>query len=115
MSKPTTTEEYINGFSGIVADRLMEMRETLRNVLPDAEEAISYGMPALRVFGKVAEYYAGYANHIGFYPTSSGIRTFEKELSAYIHSKGAVQFKHDQPLPTDLIERMALFRKKEIQ
>jgi uncharacterized protein YdhG (YjbR/CyaY superfamily) len=73
---------------------------------------ISYRIPAFRLYGNLV-YFAGYAGHIGFYPTASGIAAFESEIGHYKHSKGAVQFPLDKPLPVDLIKRIVRFRVEE--
>lgn len=113
--KPDTIDEYISRFSGDVAERLRDIRQIIQHVLPDSEEIISYGMPAYRYHGKVAVYFAGYAGHVGLYPTASCMRAFEKKLSDHVHSKGAVQFRHDERLPRGLIREMVMFRKKELK
>lgn len=77
-----------------------------------AEEVISYKMPAFRFKGMLV-YFAAFKNHIGFYPTNSGIEVFKDELDRYKSSKGAVQFPLDKPLPLDLIRRIVEFRVKE--
>lgn len=112
--KPDSIDEYISRFSGVVAERLEAIRQTIAKALPDAEEIISYSMPAYHYRGKVAVYFAGYERHVGFYPTPSCMRAFEDKLSNHVHSKGAVQFRHDERLPRTLIREMVLFRKKEL-
>ena len=72
---------------------------------PDAEEVISYQMPAYKYYGMLV-YFAAYENHIGFYPTASGIETFKKELSIFKGAKGSVQFPLDKPLPFRLITQI---------
>jgi uncharacterized protein YdhG (YjbR/CyaY superfamily) len=106
-------DEYIRGFSGETRKKLEEIREIIRSTVPEAEEVISYGMPAYKM-KKVLVYFAGYNNHIGFYPTGSGIRKFSHEFGSYKWSKGAVQFPLNGPLPKDLIIRITLFRKEEV-
>lgn len=69
-------------------------------------------MPAYKTTA-VLVYFAGYKNHIGFYPTSSGITQFKNELAVYKNSKGAVQFPLDKPLPETLIKKMVLYRLSE--
>ena len=71
-------------------------------------------MPVFKLNG-ILVYFAAHKNHIGFYPTASGIAAFEKELSAYKSSKGAVQFPLDKPMPLDLTKRIVDFRVKENQ
>lgn len=105
---------YLERFSGPRRKRLEEMRSILQEVLPHAEECISYGMPAYRT-SKVLVYFAGHKDHIGFYPTSSGIRIFEQELGRWNHSKGAIQFPYDEKLPKGLIKRIARMRMQDAE
>jgi uncharacterized protein YdhG (YjbR/CyaY superfamily) len=97
------------------ADRralLDELRATIRAAAPQAKETISYNMPAFAENGTLV-YFATMTNHIGFYPTASGIAAFQEELAAYAGSKGAVHLPLDRPLPLDLIQRMVQFRVEE--
>lgn len=91
---------------------LQQLRETIRKAAPQAEECISYNMPAYKQQGALV-YFAGYKGHIGFYPVSSAVREFEKELSEYEGSKGTVRFPLDRPLPLKLITRMVKYRIQE--
>ena len=86
---------------------------TVRESAPKAEETISYGMPAFKFNGKSLVYFAAHKNHVGFYPTSSPIEYFQKELSPFKTSKGAVQFPLDKPIPYDLVKKIVKFRVKE--
>jgi uncharacterized protein YdhG (YjbR/CyaY superfamily) len=110
----TEIDTYLQQFHGLKLERLQEMRAILQKALPDADECISYGMPAYRM-AKVLLYFAGNAHHIGFYPTSSGIKKFEHELGDWKCSKGAIQFPYEQKLPKGLITRIARMRKKEVE
>lgn len=101
---------YIASFSGIQHELLIKMRNTIKQSAPEAEELISYGMPAYKIKGKALVYFAGYKNHIGFYATPSGHAEFEKELSVYKQGKGSVQFPIDKPLPIDLVVRIVAHR-----
>jgi len=105
---------YLQQFHGLALKKLKEMRKVLRMALPDAEECISYGMPAYRMT-KVLVYFAGNKEHVGFYPTSSGIKKFEHELGEWKYSKGAIQFPYERSLPRDLITRIAIMRKEEVE
>lgn len=107
-----TTDEYIATFSGTVLQYLKKMRSIVRKASPEAKEVISYNMPAVLQDG-VLVYYAGYKNHIGFYPTGSGIEHFKELLSDYKWSKGAIQFPLDRPLPEQLITDIVRFRLTE--
>ena len=111
--KPTKNiDEYISGFPKNVQTLLQDVRTTIRKAAPLAEEVISYQMPAFKYHGMLV-FFAGYKNHIGFYPTSSGISAFKKELSAYKGAKGSVQFPIDSPMPLSLINKIVKFRVKE--
>jgi len=105
-------EEYISGFPRNVRTLLEQMRTTIKKAAPEAQEVISYQMPAYKCFGALA-YFAGYKSHIGFYPTASGIKAFKKELSIYKGAKGSVQFPLDKPLPVSLITKIVKFKVKQ--
>jgi len=107
-----TIDEYIKSFPGDIQARLKQLRALIRRVAPEAQEKISYQMPTFYLNGNLV-HFAAYPKHIGFYPTPSGIEAFQKELSKYKSSKGAVQFPLDAPLPLKLIERIVKFRVKE--
>ncbi|TDQ18425.1 uncharacterized protein YdhG (YjbR/CyaY superfamily) [Algoriphagus boseongensis] len=112
--KAESVEEYLSWYKSPIREKLDQMREILRKALPEAKEVISYHMPAYRTT-EVLVYFAGAKNHLGFYPTNSGVEEFKKELAGYVTSKGAIQFPYDQPLPEELIIHIALFRKEEAQ
>lgn len=107
--KPENIDQYIANFPVETQKLLKQIRETIRKAVPTAKEVISYGMPAFKQH-TVLVYFAGYAKHIGFYPTGSGIEAFKDEFSDYKWSKGAVQFPLDKPLPLDLITRITKFK-----
>ncbi|HSY61728.1 MAG TPA: DUF1801 domain-containing protein [Cytophaga sp.] len=112
MQKAENIDEYIASFPKETQELLYQMRTIISKAAPVAEEVISYGMPAFKMH-TVLVYFAGYKNHIGFYPTSSGIREFQEQISGYKNSKGAVQFPLDKPLPVKLIKEITIFRLKE--
>ena len=105
-------DEYIAAFPAEIQKTLQELRATIRAAAPEAVEKISYQMPAFALKGNLV-YFAAFKNHIGFYPTSSGMRAFTKELSKYETSKGAARFPLDKPLPLKLISRIVKFRVAE--
>jgi uncharacterized protein YdhG (YjbR/CyaY superfamily) len=104
-----TTDEYIASFPEHTQMLLQQIRATIKKAVPKAEEVISYGMPAYKLH-TVLVYFAGCKNHIGFYPTPSGIREFKDQFSGYKSTKGAVQFPLDKPLPVKLIHEITKFR-----
>lgn len=107
--QPKTMDEYIAAFPKEVQDILENMRGTIRESAPQAAEAISYGIPTFKLNGNLV-HFAAYKNHIGFYPASSAIVAFKKELSPYKQAKGTVQFPIDQPIPFDLVKKIVRYR-----
>jgi uncharacterized protein YdhG (YjbR/CyaY superfamily) len=105
-------DEYIAAFPEDRQVLLEAVRAAIRVAAPDAEERISYQMPTFALHGNLV-HFASHKDHIGFYPTPSGIEAFKEELSGYESSKGAVQFPVDRPLPLDLIRRIVQFRVAE--
>lgn len=107
--KPENIDQYIANFPIETQKLLQQIRETIHKAVPEAKEIISYSMPAFKQ-NTVLVYFAGYAKHIGFYPTGSGIEAFKEEFTQYKWSKGAVQFPLNKPLPLDLITRITKFK-----
>lgn len=107
-----TINQYIKLFPKETREKLNELRLAIKKSAPQAEEKISYQMPTFYLHGNLV-HFAGYKNHIGFYPTPSGIKAFAKELKEYQSSKGAVQFPLDEKLPLTLIKKIVKYRVKE--
>jgi uncharacterized protein YdhG (YjbR/CyaY superfamily) len=110
----TTIDEYIGRFPKNIQEILQQVRETIHKAAPKAEEAISYQIPTFRQNGNLV-HFAAWKNHIGFYPTPSGTKEFEKELSKYHRAKGSVQFPLDEPMPLNLIAEIVKFRLKQLE
>ncbi|MBV9056676.1 MAG: DUF1801 domain-containing protein [Candidatus Eremiobacteraeota bacterium] len=89
---------------------LREMRAAIKRVAPEAEETISYKIPAFSQNGSVLVWFAAFKTHIGFYPGAATIAAFDKELAPYKHAKGSVRFPLDRPLPIGLVQRMVKSR-----
>ena len=113
-TEPTNIDDYIAGFPQSVQETLHKLRAIVREVAPDAEEALKYRMPTF-VLRENLVHFAAFENHIGFYPTPSAIEAFKNELTGYKSAKGSVQFPHKQPVPFALIKKMIQFRVKEVQ
>ena len=105
-------DDYMDRFPKDVQQRLQKMRLTVKKAAPKAKEKISYGIPSFTLNGMLV-WFAAFKNHIGFYPRTSAIAAFKKELSAYKGAKGSVQFPFDKPLPLPLISRIVRFRVAE--
>jgi uncharacterized protein YdhG (YjbR/CyaY superfamily) len=109
---PQTVDDYIAGLPPEVQEILQNIRMTIRQAAPNAEETIKYRMPTFTLHGNLV-HFAAFHKHIGFYPVPSGIEAFKADLSVYKQGKGSVQFPLDQPIPYDLIRRIVEFRVKE--
>jgi uncharacterized protein YdhG (YjbR/CyaY superfamily) len=105
-------DEYITSFPEKIQKILQELRAVIKTSAPEAEEKISYQMPTFTLKGNLV-HFAAYKNHIGFYPTPSGIQAFKQELSVYEGAKGSIRFPIDKPLPLELISQIVKFRVAE--
>jgi uncharacterized protein YdhG (YjbR/CyaY superfamily) len=111
-ARPKNIDEYIAKFSPEVQTILERIRQTIHKVASDAQETISYGIPAFTQ-SAVLVYFAGFKNHIGFYPPVSGDAALEKAISKYAGEKGNLRFPLNQPIPYGLIERIVKLRVKQ--
>ena len=110
---PENVKDYIDSFPKDTQAVLKEIRTTIKNLAPGAEEMISYAIPCYKLNGSPLIYFAAFKSHVSVYPAPRGHDAFAGELAAYKGGKGTVQFPLDKPLPVDLIARMVKFRMKE--
>ena len=103
---PKTIDTYIAAQPLEVQPILEQVRRTIREVLPDAEERISWSMPTFRRKQNII-HFAGFKKHMGLYPGVEAIVHFEDQLKEYKTSKGAIQFQYSQPVPLALIAEIA--------
>lgn len=108
-------DTYISQFEEPVQERLNQLRLLTKQLVPEAIEAISYGLIGYKYRGKPLVYYGGFAHHIGFYATPNGHEAFKKEFQPYKQGKGSVQLPHNQELPVELIRRVIVFRVESIE
>lgn len=110
-----TVDDYIAEFPRPVQAALRKVRRAIRKGIPGAEEAISYRIPAYRVNGRMALYFAGWKAHYSLYPsTGRMIAAFKDDLAPYeVNNKGTIRFPLHEPVPVKLIEALARFRAKE--
>jgi uncharacterized protein YdhG (YjbR/CyaY superfamily) len=108
----STIDEYIASFPKEIQELLFQMRRTIQKAAPEATETIKYGMPTFELKGNLVHFSAN-KSHIGFYPAPSGLLAFEKEISNFNHSKGAVQFPYSKMLPLKLVTKITQFRVTE--
>jgi uncharacterized protein YdhG (YjbR/CyaY superfamily) len=104
-----TVDEYFATLTPNEKNILDKMRMAIKRAAPQAQEVISYNVPAIKLNG-ILVYYAAHKEHIGFYPTASPIEVFKNELAAYKCSKGAVQFPIGEPMPLELVGKIVRFR-----
>ena len=107
-----TVDEYIATFPRHVQNTLEELRQAIRESAPEAEEVISYQMPAFKLNG-ILVWFAAFKNHIGFYPKTSAIEAFKEEMSGYEISKGTIRFPLNKPVPFGLVKKIVRYRVKE--
>ena len=107
-------DAYVAGFAEPTRVVLAELRDLVRAAIPGATETMAYGIPTFDLHGKHVVHVAGYATHVGLYPTPNGMEAFEAELAPYRSGKGTARFPLDAPLPSDLIRRIVAFRVEEV-
>ncbi|MFC4626831.1 iron chaperone [Promicromonospora alba] len=110
--------DYIASLDGSVRDAVERVRARALELVPDAEEGVSYGMAALRYRGSPLVSARATAKHIGLYPFSppaiEALEALETDLTGFSTSKGTIRFTSDRPLPDDVLDRLILFRRDEI-
>jgi uncharacterized protein YdhG (YjbR/CyaY superfamily) len=113
QTTPGNIDEYIAAFPADVQEILQEIRTTIGEAAPDAEETISYQIPTFKLKGHYLVYFAAYKKHVALYPAPIGNPDFEAELSAYRSGKGTARFPLDKPIPFELIGNIVKFRVAE--
>jgi uncharacterized protein YdhG (YjbR/CyaY superfamily) len=113
-SKPKNIDEYIARFPSDIQEILEQIRATIKKVVPEAEETISYGIPTFKLNGTYLIYFAAYKNHIGFYPVPGALDQLDKAFLSYKTSgKGTIQFPLNRSMPFDLITKLVKSQVKE--
>ncbi len=105
-AKPKTVEGYLTALNAGQRAALIRLRTTIRAAAPDAEECISYGIPAFRLHGRFFVGFGASARHCAFYPGAAPIAAHRAELRAYDTSKGTIRFPADNPLPAALVRKL---------
>jgi uncharacterized protein YdhG (YjbR/CyaY superfamily) len=112
MARSLDIDAYIGNFPTKKQHVLQEVRTAIKMAAPQAEEVISYGLPAFKWKGMLV-WFGAHTKHIGLYPRASAIAAFKKELAGYHTAKGSIQFPFDKHMPVALIKRIVIFRMKE--
>jgi uncharacterized protein YdhG (YjbR/CyaY superfamily) len=108
--KPQTIDEWLVGVSDDKRAALQKLRKAIKAVVGDAEECISYGVPAFRLHGRFLVAFGAGGDHCSFYPGAAPIRTYKDELKAYSTSKGTIRFPANKPLPATLVRKLVKTR-----
>jgi uncharacterized protein YdhG (YjbR/CyaY superfamily) len=108
-----TVDDYLAALPKNVSGKLEGLRKTIRQAAPEAEEVISYNMPAYRFHGMLL-YFAAHTEHTGFYPGSRTVqKNFRNELTDYETSAGTIRFPYNKPIPLGLVKKIVKYRVKE--
>ncbi|MGC1420273.1 MAG: DUF1801 domain-containing protein [Acidimicrobiales bacterium] len=102
---------YLNTLDETKRATLQKLREAIVEVVPEAQQGLSYHMPAFRLQGKVIAGFAAFKNHLSYFPHSGAVfPELEEELNQYPKSKGALRFPIDEPLPKEIVEKLIRVR-----
>ena len=112
MKSYKNIDQYIKNYPKDVQAVLQKIRKVIQAAAPKAQEAIKYGIPTFTLNGNLV-HFGAFKDHVSFFPTSSPIVKFKKELAKYKVAKGTIQFPYGQPLPYNLIKRIVKFRVKQ--
>jgi uncharacterized protein YdhG (YjbR/CyaY superfamily) len=107
-----TVDDYIASFPDDTQQILQQLRQTIRDAVPSAEESISYDMPTYKLHGRLV-YFAAWKKHIALYAAGSVVNAYADELGPYLQDKGTLQFPLNQPIPYDLVHRIVQYRAQE--
>lgn len=105
-SRTQTVDEYIKNYPKEVQEILEKLRKIAKEIVPEAEETISYGIPTIKLNGKYVIYFAAFAKHIGVYPILKAEDSLLKEIAPFVKGKGTLQFPLDKPFPYDLFKKL---------
>lgn len=109
-------DQYIANFPPAVEEKLQQLRQIIHDIVPEAEEVISYGVVGYKLGGKPLVYFGGFKHHVSLFAAGSQLiaKKFAKELGGFIQSKGTIQFPLDRPLPTQLVRDIVTTRLQEV-
>jgi len=109
--KPKTIDQYLANVRPSNRKTLHKLRQTIQTAVPNAEECISYGIPAFRLNGRSLVFFGAWRSHCAFYPGSAAtLKNFRNELKNFQTSKGTIRFSPDKPLPVALVKKLVKTR-----
>ena len=104
-------DQYLNALEESKRTTLAQLRQTILEILPEADQGISYGVPAFKIRGKTIAGFAAFKNHLSYLPHSGSVfPQLQDELKGYATSSGALRFGIDEPLPVPLVEKLIAVR-----
>lgn len=113
---PRGIDEYLDALDKQKRTTLQELRQTIHGIIPNAEECISYGMPAFRLEGKIIAGFSAFKNHLSYLPHSGSVlQELSHDLAGYESTAGSLHFPIDQPLPKALVRKLIAVRLKEVR
>jgi len=113
---PRRIDEYLDALDEQKRTTLQELRQTIHGIIPNAEECISYGMPAFRLEGKIIAGFSAFKNHLSYLPHSGSVlQELSDDLAGYESTAGSLHFPSDQPLPKALVRKLIAVRLKEVR
>ncbi len=109
-------DDYLANLEEPKRSTLQELRQTIRSIVPEAEEVISYGTPAFRLHDRVIAGFAAFKNHLSYLPHSGSVfAELPDDVAGYVTSKGALQFPIDKPPPKALVKKLIAVRLREVR
>lgn len=116
MATPRGIDDYLAALDEPKRTTLQKLRQTILGLVPDADEGISYGMPAFRLEGKVIAGFAAFKNHLAYLPHSGSVLgDLSDDLVGYESTPGSLHFPIDKPLPKSLVKKLVAARLKEVR
>jgi uncharacterized protein YdhG (YjbR/CyaY superfamily) len=113
---PRGIDDYLAALDEPKRSTLQKLRQTIRGIIPDAEEVISYGMPAFRLDGKVVAGFAAFKNHLAYLPHSGSLfGKLSEDVAGYERTPGSLHFPIDKPLPKALVKKLIATRLIEVK
>lgn len=110
-----SVDDYLATKPAALQRTLVRIRRIIRRALPDAEEVISYQIPAYRLHGRIVLFFAGWTEHVSIYPaTATLVAALGKKIKPYVASKGTLRFPLSKPMPDRLIARIVTLRAREV-
>ncbi len=109
-------DDYLANLDEPKRATLSRLRQDILEIVPDAGQCISYGMPAFKLHGKVVAGFAAFKNHLSYLPHSGSVLPeLQGDLAAYSTSAGSLRFPIDEPLPAELVEKLIAVRVSQLR